>query len=515
MRSRTIHLDLLILTFVFCFCSPGFSEQTEKEFLDMIPGGEIDFAMIVDLGYRYSDSAALVKANLKTKEILALQAKATETSTLGGAVSQSANRNEQANPFAAQILSARQISTNWQTNLDTGTSFRAEVSSNQTDLRFTTPGTPPIPEYESRLSFSLRQSLWRNGFGKNQNAVKEAANSRSSSINASFASELGSWLLNLHNLYAEAWFAQKRVQFANERIKIQQRLLRIINVLRSRGTALETDSLNVRQTLMSQKKSADSSKLSLKELWHRLIILLKLPERFLELDPSKIPISLSSGDDLMQNYCKASDLSFAVSDDVPAHAALKQEIEALKLDSKRLVNETKPDLYLALSAGANDWDNEFSRTATRTVGFKHPDYLISLGVEVDMRQNIRDVEYLQNSLNLQRSELQLSSIKAEARIQWTNACATVRSLLQDKEQLEKIISLGKRRSRLEEERFALGKVTAETVIRASSELVANQEALALTEISLARSFWQLKDLKAEIPTFIKQAVANSRINPNE
>ena len=510
-------LRVLIIWFGLVLNAPvaATDEALSQEFIEMIPGGKIEFDMIVDLGFRYSDSAQLVKANLKSGELIKLRARANEAETLTAGLSQSADRNEQASPFAATVLSAQQISTGWQKSFGSGTLASAEVSSVKTDLSFTTPNAPPVPEYESRLSLSLRQSLWRNAFGRSQKAAREASQLRGKAITAAYEAELSQWLLNLHNLYAQAWLAQQRVGYADERIAIQKRLGRIIAALRARGTALESDSLLVTQNLLSLRQNLAAANLDLQDLWRRLIILLKLPKKFLELNPVRIPISLTPTHDLLADYCQAADLTAILDNSKPQMAALAQEISAGQIDRKALLDRLNPDLYLSLAAGANDWDDSLTKSLSRSLQFQNPDYIVALGLEIDLNQDIRDADLIESSLNLTRAELQLSSRKAEARILWTNTCAAVQRLLADKIQLEEIIKLGQRRSQLEENRFLLGKIAADSVIRASNELVANKEALALTTISLARAKWNLKDLKAEVTAYIDQAVSSSRISADE
>ncbi|NRA65911.1 MAG: TolC family protein [Pseudobacteriovorax sp.] len=503
----------LLLILSFCYPSVSFSRQAvEDEFLALVPGGKVSFDMIVDLGFRFSDSAKLLKVNLEGENIPLLRSRAQLVEQLDSSISQLSDKNAQANPTAATINSIQQIDFSWQKAFTTGTFVETSMASRKADVGLPAGfGGGSIPPYETEVSIAVRQSLWKNAFGSSFDRAVEAGAAERDFIRLTYDKDLGNWLLTLHRLYVRAWFAQKQVSFAASRIRTQKRLLETIELLKQRGTAVEADYLNVKQNLLQIEQATAVARQQLGDIWRRLVILLKLPEKFLDANAEKIPLELKLYRNQLKDLCSVTTRDSILSDGNARFAPAIARIKSLQLTLSNLHDNRKSDIYVAAQVGGNEIDDDYGKTVQNSLSLKNPDYSVSVGISMDLGQSSKVADIVAQKQALNATKHQLSDSRAETRILWQNTCQNIKQLNTNRRLLVDIRRMNNQRRQLEEDRFSLGKTDVQSVISASNDLIANQESIAGIDSQLAESYWILKELRGDSKEFVELAVSESKL----
>ena len=145
------------------------------------------------------------------------------------------------------------------------------------------------------------------------------------------------------------------------------------------------------------------------------------------------------------------------------------------------------------------------------MGLANQKYALAIGIELPLGNSAAKADLVNKKKSLILAKTNLSSQKTDVRITWRTACSEVRTLKADIEMYKKMLTLNKRRSKMEEGRFALGKVEAQTVILAANDVIFSQEALSRAKVGMINAVWQLKELDGEAPGYIEDAVKNSKL----
>ncbi|SMF07944.1 TolC family protein [Pseudobacteriovorax antillogorgiicola] len=504
--DRWMRLCLILLLWP---CVLWGAPSKEQKFLAMVPGGVVTLDAIVDLGYRYSDQVQILKAELETKEVPYIKASQATDGQLSASLTHLSDKNELANPQGFQIESRQQLDFSWSRSFESGTQLSTSLLSTRQDLIFSQPF--PLDDYESQVTLSVKQSLWRNSLGQTFKDQLAAAKFHEKAVEFQYSASLGEWFQGLQEIYHQAWMAQNSVRFAKERIQTQKRLLKITKLLFNRGTAEKADVLNIEQNLLQVEQAYRQAQKSLSDIWRKLVILLKLPDEFLNVDPEKIPLEESSFESQIKALCSNTGLEKARSDYHPDVATLLERIKSQELKVKTSADQFDPDLYVQAAIGGNSVDNDLGTTYVDSLSFKDPNYSVVVGIDVTLGQSAAKAEMLESKKNLKVSRMQLASKRSEIKIDWTNTCQEVKRLQADRSSYRRMLKMNRERKKLEEERFTLGKVDVQTVILSANDVIISQESLARTEASLIGAIWKLKKMHGDVPKYIAAAVKNSKI----
>lgn len=483
----------------------------EDKFNQMVPGGVITLDMIVDLGYRFSDGVGQLKADLEAQEVPVLFAQQNLDGLLSSTLAHAVDKRQQSSQFAAQVDSAQDLSVSYQKNFQSGTSLSTSLSTQRSDLSFSTPTAAVPGKYTSEVQFTVRQSLWKNAFGKAVKADLLSAKHKKELIKHQYQLALAQWFLQLEQIYHQAWLAQKSVANASDRVKTQKRLLKVIKLLKRRGTAEEADVLNVEQNLLRLQQGERASREALRSVWQQLVIVLKLPEEFLQVNPMKVRIAPSQFRSELASLCQPSSLERMNGESSPRIALLNKAVKSAELDLQGSQSRFDPDLYVAASLGSNGIDDSIGTTIGDAVGFGNPNYSVAVGIDMPLGRSASKADIIDKKKVLAKARLNLSSQKADTKIAWRTTCDRVKGVQKDMAMYRQMLSLNKKRSRLEEKRFSLGKSDVQTVIAAANDVILSQASLASAELNFINGVWRLKELNGDVEGFIKSAVKNSKL----
>ncbi|MFW7378499.1 MAG: TolC family protein [Oligoflexus sp.] len=505
----------LILLHRFCFWMilitfPRLSyadPAIQQEFLQMVPGGKVDLDLIVEIAYRYSDAAQILKAELDYKDQALLEATAQNRleRSLSNELVFINDRFEAISPFNPDTSRTIRFQSRFVQQMDSGTSIDASLTLLNTSQDLSEQARifgfrESFAQGEAALT--LRQSLWSNRLGQATRKELEAAKLSPQAIDLQYQSELGRWFLDLSEIYYQAWLAQRNVEANEERLRTQKRLLQITRLSLRRGTAEQADILNIEsQVLLAERSLADAVK-QLQDIWRQLLVALKLPEKFFQVDPQEVPLVKKDQSPEWQRLCSASAGQTNPAENNPQLAALNTAIERLRLQADAGADRLKPDLYGLLGVSTNSYGSSLEASFGETARLEHPRLTAGLGISMnlDQAQERAGLSALQRQLKL--LELEQTMLRDQLRVQWLNQCQEVERLQQAIQTQRQIIKMSQRRQKLEEERFQLGRVEILNVISASNDLITARQSLERSEQQLSLVLWQLKNIRGEIAPYV-------------
>ena len=499
---------------------PSAAGQTERqkqnaallqEFESLAPGAKVDLDLVLKIGYQFADSIQLLKSDLTTADNQRLRI--LEAARVGGRLSSSISvlddRSDQGgSPLAAQSSTEMSWSTTYQKSWLTGTTLSANLNLSQVDRDY--PSNLPFQIEDSfstaRFNLGLRQSFWKNAFGEATQQRLNAAELEKSARQLNYEAELGRWAQQIIGLYNQAWLLQQRVHSSEKRLKSQNRLLQITRLSARRGTAEKADVLNVEVQVKSAEQSVQDDRESLAKIWRQLVVLLKIPDKYLQLDPMLINLSNRVSEGRLTRLCEVSAQDTVLSERNPSIALLKQRMEQAKLNLAAERSNLDPDLYGELRLGGNSVDDEIMQASIEGVSYRNPRVEAIVGIDLPLDNYGQEAAVNEAAKQLKDLELTMSSRRSELRYQWLNTCQEGQRLIDVIERQRAIVKLDEQREKLEEDRFRLGRIDVRNVIAATNDLITARYNVVQAEKNLADIEWQLLEKHGKIASYIEQLV---------
>ena len=357
----------------------------------------------------------------------------------------------------------------------TGTSLHSSIEYSLLDQQFkeaTTPsGSANLEQKfsQARLSFQLKQQLYRNFFGNSYKTRQKIAEIEEKVIDENVKGESQTWLVGIIEQYYLAWLLQARWQTAKERLAIQRRLVSVTQAKLDLGTAEKSDLLQVESAFIESEQQVASAHKNLQDIWQALVIRFGLSEDFISYPLEYINILLdypnASAKAICQKYRKNK------------FQGSSYKLKKLELSLKSLTHQVasireaeKPDIFVALNIQSNGIDQEAEKAAEESAEFKQKQVNVMLGINAKLGYYKEKSSLLQ----LHQNKLQIESLITEER---QHLEITRRSKCSDLALLEKnfimrnnIYKKQKQRIKLEEQRFRLSQIDLMQVIQALNDM---------------------------------------------
>lgn len=383
----------------------------------------------------------------------------------------------------------------------TGTQASFDISHGSTNIRFSPlTAVPPLGTNETRYLLSVRQNLLNNIFGTGTRGALDAGRLTAESRKLQAMQDQEDWIIQLIEAYYGAWLAQTKVFAARDNTARRTRLLETTQLKLRRGTAEEPDLLQVKAAVINAKVQEDGAKQSLADQWRALVITLKMPEAWLDVDASQIPMKLDSPLDRAARLCAK------WRDDKKSSRAEEQArmlFEASQAAEHRAAWAFKPELNLVGALGANAVDPAAGATFGETFSRDHPYW--SVGVEVSMPLGFaaERAAYMTATLNRVRAEALYSVTTDTQRMLWHNRCTDLARAKSAAEHLASGFQSQKRRAGLEEERFRIGRAGMLAVIQAGDDATDAEVRWRQAEVDSRLSAWRVVRLADGVGEYVK------------
>ncbi len=462
-----------------------------------LPSGTLPLELVLYYALKDNSQMRLIKSELIAKDSASLRAEAALDPVLKVEGSFVRDRSENSgglfSPTDTKVIKAL---SSLSKNYTSGTTVFAEWQSQQNQLDFPSVSGPMATFFtadeeffESRLSFGVRQQLWRNQNGEEIKGAKQAGKHIDLALLKAASGKTEDWVLGVVDLYRNAWLAKEQVLSVMAHAKKQRDFLRVVKIKYRRGTAVRSDLLQIEASLLALENQVRASKKQLLDLWEGLIINLNLPRVLLKLDPMSIPLLLDESAKETELVCGQKQAS------VPNSAVIESLEEQIKAQEELLKikkGQTDPSLYIQGQLSGNGINNSLSGSLSEMGKYDHPRVALILGLDMVLNQHGTQADYLDVLKQKTQLEIARSQQNDLLLVNQSSACRQFALLSEQLQGDLDILKKQKQRADLEQERFEVGKIDAYQVIQAENDVISSSFKVNGTRAQLSLTLWQVK-----------------------
>jgi outer membrane protein TolC len=461
-----------------------------QSYLALTPEKSLTLEWVVTQAVRAADSYRGLRAQLNAADAPSLRAGAVLAPQLTGNVSWLDNLNQPQTPFEPTRSRGGSYSIGASSAFSTGTQLSLGVSHGFRELRFAPGGFAVAPFWETRVNVTLSQSLWSNFFGNGTRALIDSGSFASQANRAAYDVAREDWYQQLATLYFQAWLAQARHQASEKNLARQRLLVETVNTQLKRGTAERPDQLQAISARSSSEIQLSQDQQDLGDLWRKLIVTLKLPDHFLAMDPTEIPMKLDTQPQQALLACGANGNVPPPPTQDSAVLQAKALNNAARRQADKARSDLQPSLNLELGYSTNKIDDTSSATLSNVWSLQFPSWSAGLNFRLPLGYRAEKAALSEAAAN----EIRAASAEAQAvdsaRVDWMNNCLTLRRLKQSRDLLVQSAKDQRLREGLERERFNLGRSSTLQLIQAGLDATQAEQVLAAKEVE-----FQLATLK--------------------
>jgi len=469
--------------------------QSALKVLSELPDSAVTIDYVLSRAVKTSAKLKGIKASLIEADASLLRAREALDFQLNSSAAYINNQNEPETPFSFNRLVTTNYDLSLSKNFETGTTVSASIDHGRSELSFPDFGPgfqiPTLSFYQTVGSLGVKQALWRNRFGRSLKLGLDAGKKEKEAIENGFWNDAENWALEVFGLFYDAWLAKSKLELARESTATQKRLVKIVEKTVQRGTAVRSDLLQAQSALILSEARLLEAKTLLSNQWRILIITLNLPEEWEKIDPSFIPIVIDEPHRRAQVLCEEHPTK------ISEHSNANSEMLRLRSDAATLQAEVAEDAYnpsldINLSLGANGIEpTSRFRTFSETFSALHPAWTASLNFSIPLSRFAKKADLDAARAERIRADSKYLESMDSLRQEAQTACANLIQLRESNQLFKTVMNNQKTRARLEERRFALGKVPAFQVVQAQEDAVEAEFNVDRNEVALRLAAWNV------------------------
>lgn len=410
--------------------------------------------------------------------------------------------------FAVDNLNSQQVQVSYHKLFKTGTML---VIGWQLDHQQTTYSASQIPEvdnYTNKINASLRQSLWRNAFGKNLTLQLQQAKLQGSVIEHQVKSAMEKMVMGLVDLYYKAWLLQAQLRAAEQNLALQRRLKRVMSIKHNLGTAETADLLQVNSSLVSARQQVADKERALRSIWYQLAIAVNLTTEQTYIDIKRLAIAIDYHYQEALQSCRdlrARDYQQLTSQQLQMH---KVAADSWQHQLSQHRQALLPEVYLELSASNNGVDGQFFASIGNSVSEANFTISVAVGLEMTLGNVSKITDLKETAQKKYLNDLQLRQTQDNLRLAALTACDNLEALVSKEKNLQIILQRQQQRIALQEERFRLGQIEVVTVVQASNDVINSEFQLRETMQSIAVGVWQVRSVNDQVLNYLQTKAGN-------
>ncbi len=275
----------------------------------------------------------------------------------------------------------------------------------------------------------------------------------------------------------------------------------MIRIKLNRGTAERPDLLQIQSAELQSKAQEAQNLQTLSDRWRGLVVLLKLPEAWISVDPREIPMGLDDPMARADSACES-----AAQNPVPTTRLKRAQAQAqAALRSAESAKEgMKPRLYLQGELAGNDIDTaQRSNTFGKTFELENPAWNVSLNLSMPLGNHAAEATARNAAAQMLQAEAIQDQEQSNLKLFWLNSCADLKRTQASYRLLKEAFENQRQRVELEEQRFRLGRSTTQFVIQAQDEKAGAEANLIGAEISRRVAAWNVIQLHESYRTRVE------------
>lgn len=492
-----IWLSLLLVTTVRVYAKEtNLSKELPADALELLntfPKKAVTLDLVLKLAVQKSDSFKILKSEVELIDVPLLEAQTLTPLTLTGSLEYTDNRNAPINPFSFIRQESSVYSLGVEKKFITGTTLSADVTHNK--FYFELPPGPFVVQpqvYQSLTTLKISQSLLKDAFGASTKSYVQAAELSSEASRFEHENKVQTWSLDLAQIFFEAWLAQKNYEAQIENLKRRQQILNLTQIKFKRGTSERPDILQALTSKTNAELLSEEAFLSLKEKWRGLVMTLKLPSHWMNINPALIPLEIEDESHSAKEACNKNlakqDLSSITSYELKT---LEKLTSASKLKLKASKYEKRPTLDLYGSYAVNGVDiDQRSTTFSEMADQDFPAWSVGLRMSYPLGDAAQKSKEIKASVDYEQSKKRLQESKDQLRLAWYSFCDQMELLRTSVNERQRILKQQNERRELESRRFNIGRVSLLNVIQSGDD-----HTLAWQSLLQAKANLQLTALK--------------------
>ena len=415
--------------------------------------------------------------------------------------------------FSKTFATGTELSTEWNYGFTDLTYPKIDLSSSHSSFQDMISYFRSLKEfYNSELSFSLSQSLWKNRFGQGIRNHLQSSLMEKDIRNFEIEEKIEEWTFQMAEIFYKAWLQQQKIRLAKGNLKRQNRWLKITKIKASRGTAERSDVLQLKSSSIFSEQKKEQIQQSLENLWRSLVISLKLSESLTLIDPFLLPMKVSFQRYRALSFCeskKNKDFIFEKNVEI-------QKLQKI-LRSKELMNvywrdQMRPEISFKTRIGANGIDEKSFTTLEDTLKGEHLFWNVGIFFNFPLSRFHERAELAKSTEIKTESEIRLRKRKRELQLNWINECNNLQRNVDQIKNYQKAYKMQKERSRLEERRFRIGRIPVSHVIQAGDDVTRSEQALYESIYRAEMISWKIYKMEGYILKYLKERFQSLQIS---
>lgn len=395
-------------------------------------------------------------------------------------------------PLSADNTQHYQLKMSHNKLFKTGTALSAEWLLEHRATAFKAEQLPDNDSYQSQFAFTIKQSLGRNRFGKAFAAQLDAARTQAQATEEQVEAKMEEMLLGIVDIYYRAWLLRAQLSAAQRQLNLQWRLYKVTQAKHELGTAEATDLLQSKNALALARQRVRDTEKTLKDIWYQLVIPMRLPPTYLDVEMQKLTLSLGNDTDFAVATCQDwqaqnyHNLHSAQLDFLQAsQAALRQRLYVQK-------DKLWPDIFVSLRVANNGADASFVKSLNGSFLSVNPTLALTAGIALTLSNQTALVDIKDTLQQQHMTELSIEQAQDGLRLTALTVCERMQRLLAKEKSLRRVLRNSKRRVALLEERFNLGQVDVLSVIQAGGSVIDTELRLQETVRDMTTSAWKIR-----------------------
>ncbi len=481
-----------------------------KGILKVLPQKKLTLDMVLQQGLN-SDSFEIIGVQGLQKELLNFSRRAPLAVGFSGRIVEGSDKSSPHRPGssynAQSLIGALSVSKAFLS----GTSLSLQSNYQNIDSRSTSflgQGDGIHSQYhENKIVFNLRQDLWKNSFGYATRKSLESLEVQERNVTNEVSVNIENWAYELLHNYYNTWLFQSRVKVEEENDQRQRRLRKVTKLKLQRGTAERPDFLQAKSAEKNTYQNLKRAEQDLGNMWRHLVVTLKFPEKWLDIDPLLVSIELDEPIPQAESFCRqpldlGSNLKII---------SLREKSKAARLNLAAAKNKLLPDVYFGLKLTSNGVKSADGGYPLKdSLENKNRGVFVELGVSIPMGNYENKANLVRATMSERSTRYSLSNIEGDLKINWKGQCLNLKRLIEKREKLKSIRMMQKQRVELEEKRFRVGQVAIFNVIQAGNDAALADFSLKRSEVEVRLSAWEILKMGGELTAHLKKLMGNRK-----
>ncbi len=495
---------MALILYILAFLSARVFAQAElpaeaKRILSEMPGQKLTVGFVIREAILKSDSYRALESRLVLAEASRWRAHSVLDTQFSARYSLHDNQAESppGNPFAPESV----IGDLWNLRVEkyfaTGTLASLEFNEGFTELKLRS--VAELEYFESRLTLSLAQNLWRDAFGRATRFNLESSGHAEEALRFEFYEQFEQLTRALLQQFYVAWLAKAELRAAQENVERRQRLFSVTSIRTQRGTAEAPDLLQVKAALLGAKSERQRAHQNLTDQWRLLVTTLKFPDTFLMVEPQMIPLELDNPIEEAKIICEDRGKNFptAVNSSTENSLLAKYDRRAKSAAAQQAaaLNGLNPELQLFGNLSANGIDsNDRTKALADVTNRRSPAWSVGLQLKWPVEGSAEKAAAATARAEKIIADSQLSAAREDLKFQWLSSCSDLQRLIGTTEAANESRQLQLRRAQLDESRFRLGRSSILSVVQAGDDAASADINWSRAQVDIRLAAWKVVHL---------------------